>query len=649
MRMTFKYILIFLCLCARLTGQQEQPLRDSTIIDSVLYKTLEEKSTEKAFQDTARYEALEKFSKKSKLTRTLHRIFFRPIIKETAPKAGFEPRTKNPHLRAQGKIIRKIVITTLDPFGYNLSDTSVHPEIFPLKTGNSLHIKTKETVIRNLLLFREGQKYDSLLIKESSRLIRSQKYVRDMIQTSIPVTRDSIDVYIRISDVWSIVPSYLGTSSHLGLGIRDLNFAGLGNSLDLRTTWDRPGNENITHISYLMPNIRNSYISLNAQYLFSLNSRLPDVMDYERYFYSPVSYNPEYIFSANKNITRSIEMIRPFYSPTAKWAGGIFLGRIMTTQSYMNLDSLRYLSSLTNIQDIWAGRSWQLFKKESPGESITSLVLSARLVRTRSPGRPQEAIDANVFNKHKYFFGNISISSRKYLLDKYIFNYGKIEDVPVGRIFGVTIGMDAQQKNRIYLGFNAGWGAYHSFGYLSTQLSYGTFKGQDGFEQGTLTGRIDYYTRLLTMGNWKLRQFIRPSFAFGINTVPTDNQPLRVSIKGFESFESTAINIRTLSLQTQSYAPWDLAGFRFGPYVFTHLGLIGNESPGGERNHRFYSLIGLGMLIKNDYLMFSTFQISLSFYPFLPERGNNIFRTNAYKTSDYGFRNFEVSKPGIVE
>jgi hypothetical protein len=47
--------------------------------------------------------------------------------------------------------------------------------------------------------------------------------------------------------------------------------------------------------------------------------------------------------------------------------------------------------------------------------------------------------------------------------------------------------------------------------------------------------------------------------------------------------------------------------------------------------------------------MFRTFQLSFSFYPFIPEKGYNILKTNAYRTADYGFMDFEVSKPGIFE
>lgn len=638
-------LIIFLSFCTIMMAQQDKPIQDSTIQDSLVYKTIDQPS-EKIIEDSTKYKAIEAFSKKSKFTGFLHKILFRQIIKEKLPPVEKEARKLTSN---EGKIIRRIQITTLDPFGYNLSDTSVQPEIFPLKAGNSLHVKTKPLIIKNLLLFKENERFDSLRIKESARLVRSQKYIRDIFLDVLPASRDSVDIHIRVSDVWSIVPSYQGTSSVFGLGISDFNFVGLGNNFVARSLWKKPGNENITHLKYLMPNIRNSYISLNVQYLFSLNKYLPDIMDFDPYFYSPDSYTPEYMFSPNRNIIKSIEVVRPFYSPVTRWAGGIFVGQVMTTQSYLNLDSVKYVSSLTNILDYWIGRSWQINKRVSPGERITSLVLSGRMVRTRNPERSAEAINANLFSTHTYYFGNISISSRKYLLDRYIFNYGKIEDVPVGRIFGVTVGIDSQQKSRYYLGLNAGWGSYYQFGYLSTHLTYGTFKGQGGFQQGTLTGRIDYYTRLLSAGKWKLRQFVRPSFIFGINRFPADNQPLKVGIKGFESIESGASHIIVLSLQTQSYAPWDLAGFRFGPYIFTHLGLLGEEPPGKMKSSRFYSLLGLGVLIKNDYLMFNTFQISVSFYPFIPSRGYNIFRTNAYKTSDYGFRDFEVSKPGIFD
>lgn len=628
-------------------GQVDKAVHDSTIImqDSVVYKSVDEASRRNT-EDSVKYENIGKITERSKFGRVVHNIFFRRLQKEVIPRFSVEHiiEARN-HKTGQGKIIRHINILTLDPFGHSIKDTSIHSHKVMFSIGNTIHATTNEPVIRNLLMFREKERYDSSLVKESERLVRSQQYIRDVYLVVTKVSRDSVDVGIRVLDVWSLLPSAVLTGSQTGIGLRDLNFAGTGSSLQLNTLWKK--NEgNVTRLNYLKPNIRNTFISLNIQYMFSPTKDLLSIQDFNQYFYSPVSTNPKYMFSDNKNIIKSIELNRPFYSPYARWAGGAFLGQMMTTQTYLNFDTVRFLSAKTNIGDFWLGRSWQLFR-DNASESVTSLVLAGRYVLMRSPRRPSEAIDADIFNNHTYYFGSLSLTSRKYYRDRYIFNYGKIEDVPAGKIAGITVGREYQQKSRLYLGLNAGTGTYYSFGYLSTHLSYGTFIDLSGFHQGMLTGRITYFTRLMTIGDWKLRQFITPSFALGIKRSPADNQSIKIGIKGFERIETLAPSITVISLQTQSYAPWNIGGFHLGPYLYTHIGILGEE-PVGHKG-RVYSLFGLGMLIKNDYLMFNTFQISFSFYPYIPENRYNIFRTNAYKTTDYGFRDFEVSKPGIVE
>ena len=75
--------------------------------------------------------------------------------------------------------------------------------------------------------------------------------------------------------------------------------------------------------------------------------------------------------------------------------------------------------------------------------------------------------------------------------------------------------------------------------------------------------------------------------------------------------------------------------------------MLGNESS-GFRFGQLYSQFGLGVLIRNEYLVFNTFQISLAFYPQVFGGGNNIFRLNPYRASSFGFRDFDLQKPVIV-
>jgi len=97
-------------------------------------------------------------------------------------------------------------------------------------------------------------------------------------------------------------------------------------------------------------------------------------------------------------------------------------------------------------------------------------------------------------------------------------------------------------------------------------------------------------------------------------------------------------------LQTQSYAPWNFIGFHFGPFLVYSVGMLG-DAFSGFKNRRMYSQIGFGVLIKNDNLVFNTFQISISFYPLIPGNGQNIFKMNSFTTTDFGFRDFEIGKP----
>ena len=67
----------------------------------------------------------------------------------------------------------------------------------------------------------------------------------------------------------------------------------------------------------------------------------------------------------------------------------------------------------------------------------------------------------------------------------------------------------------------------------------------------------------------------------------------------------------------------------------------------GFSNSKLYSQISAGVIISNDYLIFNSFQFSLSYYPNIPD-GNSIFKTNAISTSDFRLQNFELSKPSLI-
>jgi hypothetical protein len=276
------------------------------------------------------------------------------------------------------------------------------------------------------------------------------------------------------------------------------------------------------------------------------------------------------------------------------------------------------------------------------------LILEARYLHIRYFEKPSEFLDPfHNYSSESFYLAAVGISTRKYVQDKYIFKFGVIEDVPVGSVYSLTGGYQVKNNSgRLYLGMRVYFGNYNEWGYLSSNFEYGTFFHTSHSEQGVLTVGVNYFTGLFEIGKWKFRQFVKPQMTIGINRFSYDSLTLNDSygLDGFNSPALSGTNRLLFTLQTQSYAPWNFIGFRFGPYLTYSLGML-SDAVTGFKNSKVYSQIGLGILIKNESLVFKTFQISISFYPLIPGTGQNVFKMNSFKTTDFGFRDFEIEKP----
>jgi hypothetical protein len=256
----------------------------------------------------------------------------------------------------------------------------------------------------------------------------------------------------------------------------------------------------------------------------------------------------------------------------------------------------------------------------------------------------------HIYSNENFYLAGIGISTRKYVQDKYIFKFGTTEDVPVGKVLEITGGYQLRDNAwRPYLGMRLSFGNYNEWGYLSTNIEYGTFFRASHSEQGVVTLGINYFTGLFEIGKWKFRQFIKPQVTIGLNRFSYDTLTLNDGrgINGFNSTGLSGTNRLLFMLQTQSYAPWNFIGFNFGPFLVCSVGMLG-DAISGFKNRKLYSQLGFGILIKNENLVFNTFQISISFYPIIPGRGSDIFKINSFSTTDFGFRDFETGKPDVV-
>lgn len=570
------------------------------------------------------YGDIEAFSKKSKFTRFIYGLVFKPVASIPAKKKP-PLLLQVPYADYEGKVIRNINIVTLDPFGFSARDTAVLPQKILLKSGNALHVKTREMTIRNILLFSRNEPLDSLLAKESERLILGQPYVREVVFSFAPAGEkaDSVDVNIRVSDKWSIDLNGSLTSSHAAAGFTEKDFIGLGHELQNRYVWNRSTKKTALTANYYIPNIRNSHVS------------------------TALHYNSD----ENGNSGRSLAVERPFYSPFARWAAGLNLSQQFQKDALTDtLPEHQSRDIKYNTQDYWAGNANRIFKGRTENDRTTNAIVAGRYLRIRYLEKPYEIPGSfHRYANQDLYLAGLGISMRKYFRDNYIYNYGGAEYVPVGAVYGLTGGYQTvDAASRLYLGWRTSFGNYHGWGYLSSTLEYGTFIRERSLEQGVFAGGVNYFSDLLEIGSWRIRQFIKPQVTWGAHRLPSDSLTINEE-NGIRGFSGSARGTRkiVLTLQTQSYAPWNLVGFRFGPYLTGSLGMLGNASSGFKYS-RVSSQLGIGALIKNEYLVLNNFQFSISYYPSIPGSGYNIFKFNVFRTTDFGLSDFIFSKPETV-
>lgn len=579
---------------------------------------------------TTVYQTIESYSDQRKFTKFLHRLVFkRTAVKvpgKKVKKRAYKKLIQKPYSAFEGKIIRNIDIETLDPFGYSIADTIVSDQNFLSRSGNKLHVKSQRKTIRNLLLIRENQVFDSLLVKESERLVRSQTFVKDVLFYIVATSRnsDSVDIFIRELDRWSLIPKGSFSSSSIKFRLNDKNILGFGHEFSSAYYLNHTTGLDGFNAEYHVPNIRNSYVSTTLKY---------DTDEYSNY-----------------NLGVAID--RPFFSPFAHWAGGLSVINTHYDDFVPLNDSVTSNHTYKFIlQDYWGGHAIQIFKGNTEYHRTTNFIYTLRYKHIGYQLNPIMVIDTlNVYANENFYMAAIGISTRKYVRDKYIFGFSVTEDVPIGKVYSITGGYrERLNTGQLYLGARMAFGNYYSCGYFGMSTEYGSFFRSGMAKPGVLVAGINYFSGLIQIKKWKFRQFVKPHVTIGIGRNTTDSLTIRDGF-GLDGFNSTGLSGTSrilLSLQTQSYAPWNVLGFRFGPYLTLSAGMLG-DADHGFRHSKVYSQIGFGFLIKNENLVIQTFQISISFYPAIPGIGNNVFKVNSFKTTDFGFRDFEIGKPGIL-
>ena len=534
-----------------------------------------------------------KFSRK-KITQLLYPLAFRAPKQTNLPDSVQILKNTTPFDNVKGKVIRNISINVLSPFGTSIYDTCSTAQTTTGRALNSMHRNTRKHIIRRNLLFKKGDLLTPGIMADNERILKDINAIDNarILVTPIGQYSDTVDVIVLVKDVWSIgVDVPVVTAQRLDFRVYDANFFGLGDQVTTKMSMDiyRAPFFRLDGLSYTYSNIAGSFID--------------GFLDYTR---NDIG---------NQNMTAGFQ--RSFITNHTKWAGGAGV----TWKKDVN-GALHEIPVTTYAirEGCWLGRAFLM-----KGASATSRgVIAASVYRNDFLSRPYVSIDSNGnYYNDLQVLSTLSLSKNNYYLTDYVLEFGKTENLPYGHLFQVTAGIDKTDfYSRIYSGMNLTAGNYFAgFGYLEAYAKFGGFFNHSSFEDAVIKLNLNYFTPLLKTPEqrFKFRTFFITDYRLVFNQRSNNhdyyNANLVFNISRVNNPEGLrGVNFFSVRSATKCFTPWYIYGFRFAITVDVQAGLLAQR---GESlvNTSLFTGIGLGLIIKNDNLVFPALAISGYYYP----------------------------------
>jgi hypothetical protein len=526
----------------------------------------------------------------------------------------------------EGEIIRNINYRILDVSGTSLKDSNGVDSSWFTQFANSMHYKTREWVVKNYLLFSEGDILDAYEISESERILRESDFFLDSRIIVRPTEhKDSVDVTVITKDRWTLILQLsLNAQKNSYAGLRDDNLLGLGHKLDGTITHD--GNPMIGwgyNLKYTAHNVAGSWIDASAG-----------------------------IETNKKNSIKNLDLARSFVSISTRWAGGLSLQWANNNLFVVNRDGYYMIPYENKSIDTWAGYALpvpfgnQVFRKRS------SIAVAGRVNKSVFSKRPYVSPDSNrVFTNNTLYLASTGFINRRYYRDHYINRFGPTEDVAVGGMLIFTGGYDVSEfSKRFYSGFD---GVYsrrlNNIGYISLHAAAGGFFNNRRWEQNAYLFDLLYHSRLIRLNGWTMRVFTQHQYLVGNNRYEQEQVFLDTEngLRGHERFQLHGISKGLLKLEARIFTPFEPLGFAIGVKLFSDLGIIADK---GEDlfNSRVYQSYGAGLRISNESISRAHFDVAVAYRPYTPANHNGSFAILFTSSLVLGHRSFNFSKPTTI-
>lgn len=566
-------------------------------------------------EDHTFLDSLEKKASKSRITKKLYDIMI--VVPDSTNNRKITGTSQSAYTVFTGKKIRNITIKRLNVFGVDINNPEMYHPAQIQSLLNKTHVNTNESIIRKNLIFSTGDTLSPIVLSDNERILRDLPFIDDARINVIPVSQDEVDIVVTTKDVYSLGGSFNPSGIRKGsFSLFESNILGTGHELGIIMPYNNtlPGSPGLG-VHYLMDNIASSFINMKLYFNEGLGQE-----------------------------TYGFDLSRKLVSSGTKYAGGISV-RHMSEK--VDLDTLRVPEPFRyNFQDYWISRSVMLNRFK-----VTRLIFGLRYTNNNVFDRPFILPDSyHSMQKYRLFLGSVALSVQNYYKTNLIYGYGKTEDIPYGGLMKVTVGRELNEfSNRNYAASEISYSnLIGNFGYLYSSTGLGAYIADHHTEQGILAFRMKYFTNLLPLGRSMIRNFVTIDYTRGFDRNIEEHLKY-IPDNGFSGFRNDSIfgtQRLTINLETVVFSHAHLYGFRMAFFGFADFSALSGTNQ-VLANGTALTGIGAGVRVRNNNLVFNTFQIRIGFFPDPPTYSRINYVTFSGEQL-LRMENFESGPPAMI-
>ena len=435
---------------------------------------------------------------------------------------------------------------------------------------NRFHVLTRESTIRDQLLFREGDVFDLRQLEESERILRNNKYLFDATIEPTANMDGTVDLNITTRDVWSLTPelafSRSGGENEWDFGFEESNLFGTGQRVLLvhSESVDRDANT----FEYSNPQIGNSWVGTTF--------RFADASDGQTGFFS---------------------MAKPFHELDARTSGGVAVFNDDKVESlYVLGDRAAQYRQEREFVSAFGGVSAGLrngwVRRWTAGVVYDDVDFSA-------PLQPELPVALPDDRKLVYPFIGFDIFEDRYEKTSNFNQMERSEDFFFGRRFAGTIGWSET-------GFGADRDALIYA--ITASRGFGSLDNRALLVAADLRGRIESGDTANATSSIDLRYYWRQSdkklfFARIDGTYGHDidlDMPIEIGgdtgLRGYPLRYQSGDSRILISMEQRYFTDWyPFRLFRVGAAVFADTGRTWGDDPLGGENLGWLTDVGFGL------------------------------------------------------